>query len=284
MARGRAASGEAPGGRLRWLALAALATAAAAAAWCATVRPSNARTWRPEQSVLVRAVFEGHRVTIHDIRDFAWNSLDRYRPGYYDATFDLDSIESVWFVLTPLSANWRGPAHSFLSFGFAGSRFVAISVEARKEPDETYSALRGLLRGYELMYVVGDERDLIGLRVALGEDVFVYPIRASREKVRQLFVEMLERANELRERPEFYNTFTSNCTTNIVRHVNRIAPREIPYGPRILLPGYSDALALDLGLLDTDLPLDEARRRFRVNERAERYAGRPEFSARIREP
>ena len=95
---------------------------------------------------------------------------------------------------------------------------------------------------------------------------------------------MLERANRLREQPEFYNTLTNTCTTNIVRHVNEIAPRKVPFSYKVLLPGYSDRLAYDLGLLDTDLPFEAARERYRINDRALRYADSTAFSRLIRGP
>jgi hypothetical protein len=98
-----------------------------------------------------------------------------------------------------------------------------------------------------------------------------------------MLVEMLQRANGLAERPEFYNTLTNTCTTNIVRHVNTIAPRRVPLSYKVLLPAFADELAHDLGLIDTSLTLEEARRRYRINERAERFAEDPEFSRRIRE-
>jgi hypothetical protein len=49
----------------------------------------------------------------------------------------------------------------------------------------------------------------------------------------------------------------------------------------VLVPGYSDGLARELGLIDTDLPLDSARTRFRVNDRAGDIEG-DDFSTRIR--
>ena len=266
------------------LVLAVLTAAAilAAAGW-STIRPSNDRDWRPDQVVLPHAEFTGHLVHVRGIRNSSYTAPERYATAYYDKTFDLDKIESVWFVLSPFSTDWRGPAHSFLSFGFADSQFVAISVEARKERGESYSVLKGLLKRFELMYLVADERDLIELRANYrGEEVYVYPVRASRADIRRLFVEMLERANRLREHPEFYNSLTSNCTTNIVGHVNSIAPRKVRYGLSVLLPGYADKRAHELGLLDTNLTLEQARRRYRVNERAKRYADRPDFSIRIR--
>ena len=49
------------------------------------------------------------------------------------------------------------------------------------------------------MYVIGDERDLIGQRAAFGKTpVYMYPIRAPRERIREVFVAMLQRADSLR--------------------------------------------------------------------------------------
>jgi hypothetical protein len=93
---------------------------------------------------------------------------------------------------------------------------------------------------------------------------------------------MLERANRLRGWLEFYDTLTSNCTTNLMDHANALEPGAVPYALGVLLPGYADELLLDRGLLETDLPLDDARRRFRVSAGVARDAGRPDFSLRIR--
>ena len=112
--------------------------------------------------------------------------------------------------------------------------------------------------------------------------MYVYPIRASRERIRALFVEMLARSNALATRPEFYNTLTNNCTSNVVDHVNHIVPRAVPHGIKTILPGYADDVAYSLGLIDNSISLDEARRRFRVNEQARRFATSPDFSRQIR--
>jgi hypothetical protein len=188
----------------------------------------------------------------------------------------------VWFAVEPFSG-FRGPAHTFVSFGFSDGQYVAISVEIRKEEGESFSPLRGLLRNYELMYVVGDERDLVKLRSNFRrDDVYLYRTTATPEKGRQMFVSMLRRANELAEQPEFYNTLTSTCTTNIVRHVNEIAPKRVPFSYKVLLPAYADELAYKVGLLDTTIPFDSLRARAHINPRAARYADSPEFSRLIR--
>jgi hypothetical protein len=247
------------------------------------VRPSNRRRWSAGQEILPNATFNGNRVTIHNVRNFSYGPDETPTPLYEDRTYDLDKIESAWFVLVPFSRENRGAAHTLMSFGFADSQYVGISVEARKELGENYGLLKGVLRRFEIMYVIADERDLIGLRANVrNNDVYVYPIRARPEKVRELFVQMLERANSLKEKPEFYNTFTNNCTTNILAHANTVSPKHIPYGREIFLPGYADELANRLGLLDTHLSVEAARKRYLVNERARKFANDPDFSTRIR--
>jgi ribosomal protein S18 acetylase RimI-like enzyme len=259
--------------RLRRVALWVLALIAAVLITSALVRPSNQRDWLIDQAILPSAEFSGSQLTIRNLRNFRYDSTGAPIPDYDDRTYDLDRIETVWFVLAPFEPERRGPAHSFLSFGFADSQYVAVSVEARREKGEAYSLLKGLLKRFELMYVIGDERDLIQLRTNhRGDEVYVYPIRTSPEKARQLFVEMLERANQLQRDPEFYNTLTNNCTTNILDHVNRVTTNKIRWGREVLLPGYADELALRLGLIDDDGTLEQVRARYLVNERAKRFA------------
>ena len=246
-------------------------------------RPRADRRWVPQHAVLTHADVRGDRVRLHRMRTFTYTAEEQFTPAYADRVYDLDKLETVWFIVTPFSRHWRGPAHTFVSFGFADSQYVAISVEARREPGETYGGVTGLFKQFELIYVIGDERDLIGSRAVFGDyDVYVYPVRTSRERMRAMFVEMLDRSNALATKPEFYNTLTNNCTSNVVDHVNHIAPHAVPHGLKTILPGYADDVAYSLGLIDNSLLLDEARRRYHVNAQAQRFASDPEFSRRIR--
>ncbi len=249
-----------------------------------SVRPRGDRVWTPDMAVMPSARFDGDSVPVTGIRNAEYRSTEDFTVAHYDRSFDLRALESVWYLVEPFG-DMKGPAHTLVSFGFSDGSYVAISVELRREPGESFSPVKGLLKQYELMYVVADERDVIRLRTNYRhDDVFLYPVRATAEQRRRLFVSMLERANGLRERPEFYNTLTNTCTTNIVRHVNEIAPGKVPFSYKVLLPGYSDRLAYDLGLLDTDLPFEEAKARHHINARALRYADDPAFSALIRRP
>ena len=233
---------------------------------------------------MAHAELRDDSVSIHRMRNFTYTAEEEFTPVYDDRRYDLNTLESVWFIVTPFSKNWRGPAHTFVSFGFADSQYVAISVEARREPGEIYGPVTGLFKRFELIYVIGDERDLIGSRAVYGGyDVYLYPIRASREQIRALFVEMLTRANTLAAKPEFYNTLTNSCTSNVVDHVNHIAPSAVPYGIKTILPGYTDDVAYSLGLIDNSMSLEQARQRYKINERAMKFAADSNFSRLIRQ-
>jgi hypothetical protein len=157
-------------------------------------------------------------------------------------------------------------------------------VEARRETGEIYGVFKGLLRRYELIYVIGDERDMIGRRAVYdGTDVSLYPIQTDREGARAMLTGMLERANQLHEVPEFYNTITNNCTLNLVRHVNQIVPGRVPASWRVILPGYSDEVARSLGLIDSVIPLPAAREKFRINDKARAAIDSADFSRLIRQ-
>lgn len=252
--------------------------------WFISIQPSNDRGWTLDQKILPSVSIQDNLVTIENVRNFSYTSTSTYTPSYYTHTYDVSKIRSVDFVMEPFANQWTGSAHTFLTFGFENDEYVSISVEIRKEQGEIFSALKGLFKNYELMYVIADERDVIKLRsIHRKDDVYVYPIKASQENIKALFLDMVSRANTLKDNPEFYNSLTNTCTTNIVDHVNKIAPNKIPFSLKILAPGYVDQLVYDLGLIDTDLSLEEARKKYLINEKVLKYAEDPLFSVRIRE-
>jgi len=245
--------------------------------------PSNDRDWNEDQKILSTAEINENLVTIKNVRNFIYASTTSYTANYYDETYDLDKIKGVWYVVEPF-AGIPGSAHTFLSFEFENDQFVSISVEIRKEKGEKYHPFKGLFNKYELMYVIANENDAIKLRSNHRKDmVYVYPANATKEKAQKLFLSMVNRANELKDNPEFYNTITNTCITNIVSHINEITPKRVPFlSLRILLPENSDKLAYELGLIDTSLSFEDTRKRYYINDRALKYADDPEFSVKIR--
>jgi uncharacterized protein DUF4105 len=244
--------------------------------------PSNDRDWIPELKELATADFEGDKVTVHNVRSAEFYSYRDCLVENYDKTYDLSKLRTVDFIMIPFADN-RAIAHTMLSFGFEEGEHVGVSAEVRLEKGESYSAAVGLFGQFELIYVVADERDLIRVRAEYRNvDVLLYRTTATPEQARALFVDVMKRVNQLHDHPEFYDTLSNNCTTNIVRHINALAPGSVPYDYRVLLPGYADSLAYDLGLIDKSVPLSEARRRARINDLVLRYKDDPHFSQRIR--
>ena len=244
--------------------------------------PSHDRDWQTSLAVLPRAEFQGDLVRIRNIRNFRYVSEEDFMVDYFDRTFDLRELESVNFVVVPFQSA-PSLAHTMLSFGFSDGYQLGVSVEARLEKGEKYSPIRGALRQYELMYVVADERDLIPLRTEHRDcEVYVYRSTATAEKARALFRDVMQRVNQIADDPEFYDTLTNNCTTNIVSHINVLTPGRIPADIRVLLPGYSDQLAYELGLLDTSLSFAETKQRAKINDRVRGHSQAADFSQRIR--
>jgi len=245
--------------------------------------PSNDRDWSPDQNVLPVAEFkDGGKILIKNVRHVCYKTATDYTVRYYDREYDINKLKKVWFFLVHFTG-YKGAAHSFISFEFENDVFVAVSVEIRKKRGEKYSAVRGLFRQFELMYVIADERDVVKLRTDHHKDnVFLYPLKLSKEKSQELFRDMLKRANTLAEEPEFYHSARNACFENIVDHINAILPEKMPFDYRIIFPENADRYAHALDLLETDLPISEARKKHLINPLAEKYANDPEFSLRIR--
>jgi len=244
--------------------------------------PSNQRDWTPEQAKLALAEFDGHRVTVRNIRDCRWRSPDDFSVSYSDKTFDLNDLRSVDFIVVPFNET-PSLGHTMLSFGFENGEHLAVSVEIRKERGEAYNPIAGFFRQYELIYVVASERDVIEKRVACDlSDVYLYRSTATPDQAGELFVDVMRRVDKLAKSPEFYDTLTNNCTTNIRNHVNHLKADRVPYDYRVLLPGYSDELAYDLGLIEHHGSYSETRLRARVNYQAYLHRDDPMFSEAIR--
>jgi hypothetical protein len=161
-----------------------------------------------------------------------------------------------------------------------------VSVEARKERDEGYSSVQGFFKRYELIYVVGDERDLIRVRTNYRrdppEDVYLYRTRGPIENAHRIFLDYVRAINELHERPQFYDTLATNCTTAVFFHT-RVNPGHLPFSWKVLLSGHAAEYAYERGRLDASLPFEELRRRSRINAAAVAADQAPDFSRRIRE-
>jgi hypothetical protein len=245
-------------------------------------RPRQDRDWKPTHAVLAYAEMNRRGATIHNVRRCRWDSESDVAIRYDDWTFRWDDVVALDFVVVPFQ---DAPllAHTMFSFALADGRQLVASVEARLERGETYSAVAGAARRFELIYVLGDEQDLLGLRGEVRrDDVYIYRSIATPGESAKVLRDVLERANGLVAQPEFYDSLTNNCTSNLVDHINDLRPGSIPDALRKRLPGHSDSLAYELGLLATDLPFAAARRQAHVSMPIRQHLDAPAFSQKIR--
>jgi hypothetical protein len=245
------------------------------------VRPSHDREWRPDVAVMPRAAIDGDRVRISGVRDFDYRSRDDFTVRYGEREVLLSHMTGLDFFIS----YWMpGPVgHTFLSFTFDDAPPLNISIETRPEVHEGFDPLASLFKKYELIYVVGEERDLVGVRTNFrGEDVYVYRLRVPAEVARRLFMVYVERINQLADRPEFYHLLSNSCTINIVRYANLIG-RSGDFDFRHYLNGWVDRYFYDVRLLDTQFPFAELRRRSRVDPAVQASEDVEKFARHIRQ-
>lgn len=248
--------------------------------WWIAIPPSNDRHWRPEVAVMPRAFIDGDRVHLTGVRNIEYRSLDDFTVRYEERDVLLSRLNGLDFYVS----YWREGAvgHTFLSFTFDDALPLSISIETRPEVGEEYDPLASLFKQYELIYVVGDERDIVGVRTNYrDESVYLYRLNTSAENARRLFLVYLKRINELADHPEFYHLLSNNCTLNIVRYANA-AGREGRFDIRHLLNGLIDSYLYHSGRVDTSLPFEALRRLSLINGPARAADGAPDFAERIR--
>ena len=140
-----------------------------------------------------------------------------------------------------------------------------------------------MFKQFELIYVVGDEHDLVGSRAShRDEDLYLYRIRATPDGARRLLEVYLDRINDLADRPQFYHLLSNNCTVNILRYGAAAGARHGGFDIRHLLNGRADRYLYDTEWVDTTLPFEELRRRSRITDAARAAAHTPDFPTRIR--
>jgi len=265
--------------RPRWLAKLGVAVVIGAVmGWWFTLQPRQFLDWKPEVALLPYATLDGEVVTIRNVRNFEYRTLEDFTPCYDLRRLDLRNLRGVDLFVT----YWGSPylAHPILSFDFGKDGRICFSIETRPVRGQTYSAIGGFYRQFELAYVVADERDVIRVRTNYrkGEDVYLYHMKAPFMK--EMFLEYIRTVNELYDSPRWYNAITDNCTSAIRNQ--RTASERAPWDWRLLVNGLADELLYERGSLDQSLPFAELKQLAHINERAKAANDEPDFSARIR--
>jgi len=215
------------------------------------LRPGLDRPWDSAQAVLARASVDEGGVTFTNVRAHRWTADGPPTLGSKTVRCDFDDLEGMDFIVSKF-AETEAIAHTMVSLHCGGTPLV-ISPEIRREDGESYSVVRGVMRHYELMYVVADERDALHLRTHVrGERVVILPTKVSKEQLKALLLRFAERVEGLATKPRFYNTLLASCATTLAEDVQSVASEDLGMDWRVLLPGFSGEMVHELGLLQDE--------------------------------
>jgi hypothetical protein len=196
--------------------------------------PQAERDWYPYLGRTAHVDVSEAGFSVTPVTDWSYAATGVVNERYVDASFEIADLRNVWFVLEPQPGSQLA-AHTLLLFEFSNDRLIGLTIEARREADEDYSALAGIWNAYELAYVWGSARDLLTRRaVMLDHQVFVYPVAIDAEQRDFLLRRVLARTDSLETHPRYYNTIFSNCTNELAKAAG------FDWAPAFVLTGRSD--------------------------------------------
>lgn len=250
--------------------------------WLMSIQPQIDRNWWLETSTLPSIEIVNGQVMIENFRNFHWHGHRKSDLNWENRRYSLNKLESLDLVVEPFK-NSELMAHTMLVFGFKNQGYVVVSVEARKEQHEEYDLLAGTLRQFEIIYIFGDERDLFAQRaIHRNSELYLYPIKADKTFIVNLFKDLVNSANSLHKQAKFYGTIRDNCTTTLVKHIDRHYDNKIGFRYEVLFPAQAGKLLYDFGQMDTTLPFEKVKSATKIDDLVRKYIDQPNFSTIIR--
>lgn len=259
-----------------------LVVCAGVVVWRSALEPSNDREWQPQLDRLAKPVIEGDTLVIDGVRNFRWSSATEFEGGWETRRYQLSKLRSVDLILEPFAYSSL-MAHTMMSFDFGEDGRVILSIEARKEVGEDYNPITGGLNQFELTYLFLDERDALGVRAVQGFELYAFPVRAEPLHLRAFLLGLCATTDNLQRKPQFYHIIRHNCTTAWIEHADQISNEPVGLRLESILNGLIVELLHKRGWIDTNLPYEEAKRAFRIDERVRETSMDDRFSSAIRE-
>ncbi|MDX2275254.1 MAG: DUF4105 domain-containing protein [Hyphomonadaceae bacterium] len=217
---------------------------AASLVGCATFsEPRADRDWYPYLGRTSHVEMADDAVTISPVSDWTYTAQGERTRDYVERSFNISDVRNVWFMLEPQPGSQLA-AHTLLLFELPNDRLIGVTIEARREQGEEYSALRGVFNAFELSYLWAEARDLLTRRATmLDHEIFVYPVDISDAQKQILLRRMLQRTDALEAEPRFYNTIFSNCTNELAKAAG------FNWAPAYILTGTSDEYLFNRGII-----------------------------------
>ncbi len=249
--------------------------------WFFSLQPRQDRDWAPDVAHIVKGQVDGNLVHLENIRAFRWKTADQAAEAWTSRTVDLSKLDGIDMI----TSSWGNPniAHLLVSFRFTDAEPLTFSVEIRREKGESFSALGGFFRQFELSLIAADEADIVQWRaVPRAEEVHLYPLDLTQEQQVAVFLSYLKLGNDLNARPAWYNTVTSNCVS-VVWKLAAVLSNNLPLDRSLVMPGFLPEYLDSLGALAGSGTLAEKRARSLISPRAREMPPGADFSTWIRQ-
>ncbi|MEM7468335.1 MAG: DUF4105 domain-containing protein [Pseudomonadota bacterium] len=225
-----------------------------------TRTPSLDRSWDEDVNVLAGVdTALPEKIKLTRIRDWQYSDEEIVAKPYFDASFNPSDIQAMWIYEQQLGRLGL-IAHTFVVFEFDESygrgRYLGLSVETRREMGEKYSLLGGILRQFEITHIWSTEQDLVTRRVQFLD----YPLTRYRLDIPKpyhaaIFRSFVGETQHLAADPRWYNTVTNNCTSSLVKYVNKNEPDAIPLHYSYVFTGKMDEYLEKLGYKNAEYSL-----------------------------
>ncbi len=251
-----------------------------------TLTPSNTRDWQPEfaQTGYVDIAKDGDTLTFHNVRNFDYVA-DGSETGivterWETRTYHLSALRGIDLHFDAFGGKLM--AHPMLSFDFGKEGHLVLSIETRRETTESFSAIGGIYKMFELQYIFGTESDLVRVRTNIrNEPLYIYRTKTTPAAARELLMECIHTQNAMKDKPRWYNAITNNCTTSY-RAQTPVKDRHY-FDWRLLVNGQLDKMLYEKNALVTDnLSFKDLRQQAHINEASKRHPKAEGFSEAIR--
>ena len=231
-------------------------------AWWYRLKPSHDGDWEESMAVLPRAVMAGGAVTIENVRNLEYRTIDDFMPQFEARTYHLSNIKGVDVVFFDWGDGFRG--HPAMIFDFGRDGRICMSIEARIPKGQQYSAFRSLYRQQALIFVAADERDVILRRTKYSDNqwAYLYRIESSALELTRVFLDYVNMINQLYESPRWYHVIFTNCTTSFYK----LPSTQVRWDWRVIANARLDRALYQAGRLDRTLPFLELRRLAYLND------------------
>jgi hypothetical protein len=230
--------------------------------WWLRLRASHDRDWHPSMAKLPRAVIEQDSITIENIRNFDYRSLDDFTERYETRTYHLSNLQGVDVIFFVWEISWMG--HPVLVFDFGPDGHICMSIEMRYQKGESYSILRSLYRQNEMIFLAADERDVILRRTKFSQNqkAYLYRMNVEAKELRDVFIDYVNEINRVYETPRWYNVIFWNCTTSFYR----LRSTRFRIDWRVIANGRLDEALYKDGRIDRTLSYEQLRQFAYLND------------------